>query len=368
MAAAGGGSNEGKLYVWGGEWNGELGLGTGNIKVSSPTQLGADTDWASVHGSSTGATLAIKTDGTLWSWGQDYSGTGVLGHGDVIQRSSPVQIGSLTTWATAGTAGYASFAIKTDGTLWSWGKGNSGQTGHGDRVDRSSPTQVGSLTNWATVGQRGPNGPAFAIKTDGTLWGWGSGSNGASGHGDTIGRSSPVQVGSLTNWRSISCGNLYVVATKTDNTMWSWGRCLSGALGHGDDVSRSSPTQIGSLTTWSKATFGMGGPVALAIKTDGTAWAWGFNTHGQTGQGDTIVHSSPVQIGSLTDWSTPRTGGYFQSAIKTDGTLWTWGRGDDGQLGNGLAINLSSPVQIGSQADWGGVGTPAKFANFVIKV
>ena len=212
--------------------------------------MGALTTWAQIGGGENFC-LAIKTDGTLWAWGQNNSGQ--LGQGNTTSYSSPVQVGALTTWAIAGNAGaHNSSAVKTDGTLWTWGYGPNGANGDGTATSRSSPVQVGALTDWATpIG-----GTQFmaALKTDGTLWTWGAGSDGRLGHGNVTTLSSPVQVGALTNWSKAACGNNFMTAVKTDGTFWTWGSSYHGQLGHGNTTSLSSPTQVGALTTWGGVT------------------------------------------------------------------------------------------------------------------
>jgi alpha-tubulin suppressor-like RCC1 family protein len=197
-----------------------LGLNDINYR-SSPVQIGSLTTWSS----SVTIPCTIKTDGTLWAWG--YNGSGQLGLGDAIDRSSPVQIGSLTTWSVySGIPGYTGFthssslALKTDGTIWAWGNNTYGQLGLGDTINRSSPVQVGSLTTWSIIALGGSKGGsdgvrASAIKTDGTLWIWGSNSFGSLGLGNTIKRSSPTQVGALTTWLQLSVGSAVMAAIKS---------------------------------------------------------------------------------------------------------------------------------------------------------
>ena len=192
----------GTLWSWGYNNQGQLGLGDAGAYTqrSSPVQIGALTTWYQVVTSNT-HTIATKTDGTLWSWGRNNEGQ--LGLGDSVNRYSPVQVGALTTWyqISAGGSGFT-VAIKTDGTLWSWGRNNSGQLGLNDTANRSSPVQVGALTTWSKVA----NGEShiIAVKTDGTLWSWGQNDAGKLGLGDTVYRSSPVQVGLLTTWLTLS--------------------------------------------------------------------------------------------------------------------------------------------------------------------
>ena len=135
--------------------------------------------------------------------------------------------------------------------IWTWGRNNLGQLGLGTIVHRSSPIQVGALTTWRQVS--GGNDHSLAIKTDGTLWGWGNSTLGQLGlGGNTISLSSPIQVGALTNWKQVAASNSISAAIKTDGTLWMWGNNAFGQLGLGNATYYSSPKQVGSITTWYK--------------------------------------------------------------------------------------------------------------------
>jgi alpha-tubulin suppressor-like RCC1 family protein len=187
---------DGTLWAWGQSNAGQLGQGNTTSR-SSPVQVGSNTDWSEVSAAGNHS-LAITTDGKLYSWGRNAKGQ--LGLGNTTYYSSPVQVGSLTTWLKVAGGGYGrSIAIKTDGTMWSWGAGYAGALGLGNTTNYSSPVQVGSLTTWLRVA----GGYTFscATKTDGTLWAWGSNAQGQLGQENTTSYSSPVQVGALTTWR-----------------------------------------------------------------------------------------------------------------------------------------------------------------------
>jgi len=365
---------EGSLFTWGYDGaltDGLMGISTVQTDASSPVQVGALTNWIAVVGGEKHS-LAIKADDTLWAWG--YGADGELGNnanGIAASRSSPVQVSGAAAWSSVAAGGRFTLAIRTDGTMWSWGDGNLGALGHGfggaaSAHDKSVPVQIGNLTDWSVV-RAGPY-HSSALKTDGTLWMWGSNAFGELGQGDTTYRSSPVQVGALTDWAVISCGQFRQVAVKTDGTLWSWGQdSYRGNLGHGVvSTDLNSPVQVGTDVNWSSV-IANNRHSTLALKTNGKLYGWGYNkfyTRGILGVGDIVNHSAPVQVGSDTDWAKIGMGGHHSIAIRTDGTLWAWGNGYKGALGNEdagggdyILKTTSSPTQIGSDANWAVVGT-----------
>lgn len=303
----------GTLWAWGSNRFGVLGLGN-ETNYSSPKQVGSLSNWSQVFNSSY-QTLAVKTDGTLWSWGWGYFGQ--LGLGNRTSYSSPKQVGTLTNWLSVATGYGSGYAIKTDGTMWSWGyNGSYGKLGLGNTTYAfSSPQQVGSLTTWTKV--VGGQIHAFALKTDGTLWSWGGNNYGQLGLGNTTYYSSPKQIGALTNWASITGGKFCSLAVKTDGTLWAWGRNDFGQLGQGNITDRSSPVQIGALTTWSLVSANLVEPQGVAaLKTDGTLWGWGDNSTGKLGLGNTTDYSSPKQIGASTAWTQVAMSGVSMLAVQ----------------------------------------------------
>ena len=231
------------MWGWGYSASGELGLGN-TITYSSPVQI-PGTTWCNVdngpyHG------IGSKTDGTLWAWGYSTSGQLGLNCPAAFATSSPIQIPG-TTWCKAVATEYTSGAIKSDGTLWMWGNNSFGGVGNGTMIPRSSPVQVPGTT-WANLSSTGSS--SAAIKTDGTLWAWGYNATGEAGQNTSCYCvCSPVQIPGTT-WCAISHSCQTVYALKTDSTLWVWGEAGTGRLGDGTVISKSSPIQIPG--TWCK--------------------------------------------------------------------------------------------------------------------
>ena len=342
---------QGQLWNWGGGAVGVLGQVSNTTSHSSPVQVGSATNWT-YSATSQYTSLAVNSLGQLWSWG-NAGYYGQSGHNDLITRSSPTQVGALTNWQKVFNDQQVCCAIKTDGTLWAWGRNYYGNLGDGTTTNRSSPVQITGSTNWVTASQGGAFSGTFAINSLGELWSTGKNLVGQLGLNDITNRSSLTQVPG-TDWRNVFAGGALCHAIKTDGTMWGWGpsNYSRGCVGDGTEIKRSSPVQIGALTTW--ATLRKGNYYSkAALKTDGTMWAWGRNSYGQLGQNHTDPRSSPVQVGALTTWvSVTNAGGAGCLARKTDGTIWAWGRNTDGALGIGNTDNRSSPVQIGALTTW----------------
>lgn len=334
------------LFTWGiNTTNGQLGDNT-VVNKSNPVQtVTGGINWKSV---SCGYrhTTAIKTDGTFWTWGDNTFGQ--LGNNTITKRSSPVQtIAGGTNWKSV-SGGYShTAAIKTDGTLWCWGDNWDGGLGDNTRTGRSSPVQTVTIgTNWKSVSAGRLH--TAAVKTDGTLWFWGFNSSGQLGDNSATKRSSPVQTVAFgTNWKNVYSGvySDHVAAIKTDGTLWTWGSNSYGQLGDNTITNRSSPVQTVTFgSNWKQCSLGQ--IYTVAIKTDGTLWSWGSNYAGSLGDNTITSRSSPVQTVAFgTNWKQASTGRYHTAAIKTDGTLWCWAYNANGELGNNTTTKRSSPVQ-----------------------
>jgi len=345
------------LYSWG---TAGAYLQGNTTSICVPTQVGDLTDWPTGLGIQTrklnsgGSNYNFtKEDGT--NWGTGTQSRAQLGTGNLTSYSSPVQVGSLTDWNIIGNS-QTTLCVKTDGTLWGYGYGAGGQIGVGDTTTYSSPVQIGSETDWTACATA--NNSAGGIR-GGKLFTWGHWVS--SGQGDTTSYSSPVQIGSATNWTDIGGGpdNTYAIA---DGKIYATGSGYGGANGQGNTSAYYTFTQVGALTDWSKITTSrQGNSGVIVLKTDGTIWGWGNNAGGTlmvsaSGAGDT--QTSPIQLGDKADWIDINYGaGQVAAGIRdggdgVQGTLWVWGNNYGGVGGNGNTTSSSSPVQVGSDTDW----------------
>ena len=304
------------IWQWG---NGIYALGYGTNTNSPRGGTPQCATWCFVN-SGKCRTVALGTDGSLWMWG--WGANGSLAQNSIVNYYCPVREITSSTWIQASTGWYtASQGVKSDGTFWSWGLDQYGMLGKNTcNINASSPVQeITSSTNWCTgdVGFYNNGG----IKTDGTLWAMGVGFYGANLAVPNASVSSPVQEnGSATNWCKMAwtTGNQPYsgLAVKTDGTLWGWGGNACGTLGNGVKTNTSTPVQeISSSTTWCGVA--AGSESGRGIKTDGTLWAWGKQFTFEFAQlNQTTCYSSPVQeYTSGTNWCEVSAGGDYNNGF-----------------------------------------------------
>ncbi len=273
---------------------------------------------------------AIKSDGSLWMWGDnDY---GQLGDGTEVDQNTPVKI--MDNVASVSLGYYHSAAIKSDGSLWMWGQNYWGQLGDGTWDDRYTPSK--KMDNVASVSLGYWH--SAAIKSDGSLWMWGDNDYGQLGDGTTIDRYTPVKI--MDNVVSVSLGYSHSAAIKSDGSLWMWGKNSWGQLGDGTKEYRDTPVKIMDNVV----SVSLGSRHSGAIKSDGSLWMWGKNSWGQLGDGTKEYKDTPVKI--MDNVVSVSLGGNHSGAIKSDGSLWMWGDNDRAQLGDGTWKDKNTPVNI----------------------
>ena len=350
---------DGQVFTWGSSSFGQTADWTTAFSRSTPKQeFTSNINWLKLPSNSSSQSssmLAIKSDGTLWSWGRNNYGQ--LGDNTLADRSTPRQeFTSSTNWVQV-SAGAHSAAIKSDGSLWCWGLNSYGQLGDntaGNTAYKSTPRQISAgangITGWKQVDCGGFH--TIALRNDGTLWAWGRNSQGQVGDNTTITRSSPRQISAgatgITGWKQISGGTFFSAAIRTNNTLWVWGDNFYGNLGDNTNISKSLPVQeFTAGTNWKQVS--CNNWTTTAIKNDGTLWSWGLNSYGQLGDNSTITKSSPRQeFTASNNWKQVSAGDNHILALKSNGTLWGWGQNTNGQVGDntsGTNANRSTPRQ-----------------------
>jgi alpha-tubulin suppressor-like RCC1 family protein len=336
----------GSLWCWGNNFFGQLGDRTYTDRNTPIQIMPSGATSVSLGGSHT---CAVKTNGSLWCWGAN--GDGELGDGTNTAKNTPVQIMSSGVSSVELGQDYTC-VVKTNGSLWCWGYNGYGQLGDGTNTSRNTPVQVMSS---GVVSVALGYDHTCVIKTNGSLWCWGNNTSGQLGDGTNIDKNAPVQI-MPSGVSSVSLGQYYTCAVKVDGSLWCWGYNGYGQLGDGNNTSENTPVQIMASGVSSVS---LGGSHTCAIKTNGSLWCWGNNTSGQLGDGTNTNKNTPVQIMS-SGVSSVSLGYNHTCAIKQDGSLWCWGDNYSSQLGDGTDTNKNTPVYIMSLGSGGG-GAPSIF-------
>jgi alpha-tubulin suppressor-like RCC1 family protein len=309
-------------------------------------------DVVSIWGGARGTTV-LKSDGTVWTWGANFGGKLGINDANTTNRSlvpvevhGPGNVDYLHSVSAIMGGEVHNVAVNSDGTVWTWGNNFQGGLGDGTTNDSALPIQAGllsvpPLTNVVSLGGRTYFN--LAVKTDGTIWGWGMGTSGQIGNGGNTNCLTPMQVlnsqpgGAVNSPRQVSCGYTYGVALLTNGTVWTWGIGGHGELGAGATTTSLTPIQVTGLSNVIAVSSGW--KHTLALKNDGTVWAWGLNSHGELGDGTSNNQISPVQVLNVSNIVAVSGGDYNSIALRNDGTVWKWGLNDVGELGFGTNDN-----------------------------
>ena len=298
-----------------------------------------------------GTTYAIDKDGTLWSWGWNESGQMGIG-GGATKISTPTQVGTDTDWKAAYAGQAYAFFIKENGTLWAVGDNSNGVSGVGDgATNHKVPTQVGKDSDWKTVSvSRFFGHTALAIKNDGTLWGWGDGRLGQLGIGKYTSPATPTQVGTDNDWAAVSLGNTFTIALKKDGSLWGWGSNNNKTLFNNSKYC-PSPVALGTDTDWTKVFAVV--ETAYGVKKDGTLWVWGASDNNMAGlnNSDLETMSEPYQVKAITGNVLDITGSDYNRyvAVGENGVfskIYSWGSNADGALGDGTGVAVDATSGI----------------------
>jgi alpha-tubulin suppressor-like RCC1 family protein len=281
--------------------------------------------------SATNHTVYLANDGTVWTWGNN--GNGQLGDGTTTDRSTPMQVGNLSGVIAIAAGGSHTVALKSDGTVWTWGDNSKGQLGIGSEPQSDIPVQVSDLSGITVIAAGDAH--TLAVKNDGTAWAWGDNSRGQLGDGATVQKNKPVQVSTLTGIKAITAGSAHSIALRKEGTVWAWGDNTYGQLGTGNTTKKITPVRVEGI---SKAiAVSAGSSHTVALKKDGTVWAWGDNSMGQLGLGGDApdMEKTPQQIAALQNVIAIEAGYSHTLALTVGGAAWAWGDNSYGQLGDG---------------------------------
>jgi alpha-tubulin suppressor-like RCC1 family protein/outer membrane protein assembly factor BamB len=288
----------GSLWAWGLNDRGQLGIGSTNLQRVA-IRVGADTNWVQVEAGAAHA-IGLKRDGTIWTWGANEAGQLGL---DSTNRNSlaPVRVGEDSAWVEVRAGGHFSLARRADGTIWAWGTNSHGQLGIGVSANsganslRRAPVMVGTNSDWAAISAGAFH--SLGLKSNGTIWAWGRNHFGQLGLGigfgdgrDGSNTNQPGRIGTESDWAAIEAGTSHSFAIKTDGRLFGWGANFFGQLGNGEmglvnstnSANKLSPVPVATDKTWRLVD---ASDHSLGITTDGSIWAWGLNNFGQVGDG-----------------------------------------------------------------------------------
>ncbi len=266
------------------------------------------------------------------SWGQNNEGQ--LGDGSPADRALYGGVSGLAGGVVQVAAGIEhGLAVTSGGTVWAWGRNVEGELGDGTLTTSRTPVRVMGLTGIIAVSAGGRH--SLALRSDGTVWAWGDNEHGQMGNGVTsLHQLTPVEVAGLAGVTKISAGGDFSLALRSDGTVWAWGYNQDGELGNGTtaDISMSAFSYF-----------------VVALGTDGSVWGWGSDEGGQLGSTPTFTAvTRPVRvIGPAIGITQVSAGRDHVLALESSGTVLAWGDNFDGELGNGrTTLPIVAPVQV----------------------
>ena len=334
---AGAAAPPGSPHSWGGNAFGELGSGTTTPRTTPGSVVGL-TDVIDVHAGREHV-VALRTGGTVVTWGSNQMGQlGIGVNGGT--RSSSVAVPNLTNVTMVSTGHYHSLALRADGSVWTWGYNFAGQLGDGTLTSRNQPVRVSGTRTYRYIAAG--RDMSYAVATDGTLWAWGLNGDGQLGDGTTTNRSVPVRVGSLTDVVQVAGGRDHGVAVRGDGSVWAWGWNAYGQVGDGTLTDRLAPVAV----TTGVSMVATGAHHSYALRTTGQVASWGRNYRNELGDGTRTQRTRPVTVLGVANAVWIGSGRDHGLAALADGSVRSWGYNTSGQLGDGTTTNRSSAVTV----------------------
>jgi alpha-tubulin suppressor-like RCC1 family protein len=347
---------DGTLWAWGSNQRGQLGLAT-NAGTTAPTYQPTQVEGTYTQVAAGGEhTLALRADGTLWSWG--YNGSGQLGSTTSLGSfiSTPQAIPGTYTQVAAG--GRHSLGLRADGTLWAWGANQYGQLGTTANSGGSGayPTPVQVPGTWVQAAAGGNH--SLALRVDGSLYAWGTNQFGQLANATTVGKITAYPTPALVagTYTQVAAGQYHSLALTATGSLYAWGYNANGQLGVATNSGTAVPITTPALVAGTYAQVATGYVHALGLRADGTLWTWGSNISGQLGTITNVAtyndNHIPVATGVALPTRSTAAGNAFGLAVRGDGSLWAWGNNNYGQLGDGTTTTRLQPVRIGLDRDW----------------
>ena len=337
---------DGSVWAWGSNGVGELADGTAAIS-NRPIDVPGLIDVAAVSAGRFHA-LALGGDGSLWAWGNNRHGG--LGNGTRRNSAPPQKIAALPAMSAISAGNGFSLALEANGTVWSWGYGDEGQLGNGAAGAQLTPVALTTITGVTQLSVHYRH--TLALREDGSVWAWGSNELGQLGDGSSANRGTPAPVTGLANdMIAVAAGTFHSLALDKSGKVWAWGYNAVGQLGDGSEIDSPTPVRVAALSD--VIAIAAGENASYAITLDGRLWAWGYNLEGELGTRSTSVNSNTAQaIEGLAAFRGIAGGVGAAVALRADGSVWAWGRNFEGELGDATFAQRNTPVlTVNARAD-----------------
>jgi uncharacterized repeat protein (TIGR01451 family) len=346
--------DEGTAYCWGGNFNGQLGVGEGDTTDRAlPTPIDATNLDGPVAAISTGSThtCAVTEPGAAYCWG--FNGNGHLGTGDTMPRTIPTPVAASDMGAVSeiATGWQHTCAVDTDGGAYCWGSNFFGQLGNGDPpIERHTPWPVNAAELGSVAHIAAYAGHTCAVNTDAAGFCWGYNGDGQLGNGTTENRRNPTPIDDalLGDVAQLSLSPFHTCAVDIAETAYCWGANANGQLGDGTTEQRSVPTPVVTDQLAIVAQISAGEAHTCAVSPGGEAYCWGYNGNGRLGDGTTATRHVPTAVAAdqLGAAAAVSAGGAHTCAVVVNSALWCWGWNELGQLGDGTQDQRLMPGPV----------------------